>query len=282
MAEIYRDTVNKGVTFPVPGALVNNAWIDRKGVETSTTFVSTSGATVVRVPYSISRFDGKFDVCVDYTIEGGEYIRRETHEIVSPLFTKEELVVFDSDFSSLDEVAVAELERIIRTIFEVITGQTFGYTYDTVLFPGSGSKKVSLPKRAIEVRPYERSNAISAYGWTHITNDGWVLNASPRTSWIDKFETGSIETRRVFKDGRTYALTGFWGYHSVPEDIKTAAKILASDYGCDQSLWRDRWIKSIRASDWRLEFDSRAYILTGNVKVDQILDKFTVTKMVVL
>lgn len=292
MAEIYRDSVGLGVQFSVPGSNVLSAHIDRRGVITQTSHAVINGAPVVSVPYSVTRYDGKFDAVVKYEVEGREYEKRDTHEIVTPLFTPEELIDYDPDFERLvrdpkgerDYTEIKNLEVIIRSLFEVITGQKFGLEFDTVTFPGSGSRMVGLPKRAVEVHPYRSTNSISSYGWTQITNDGWVLKAAPRSSWVEKFEPDlySVGGRGVFSEGRTYSLTGLWGYHSVPEDIVTAAKLLASDYGCDQSLWRDRWIKSIRAADWRVEFDSRAYILTGNVKVDQILDKYTLVRMVVL
>lgn len=295
MAEIYRDSVNKAAEFSVPGATVKSAWIERKGVSTDTTFTQGTGGgpPLVLIPYSVTRYDGKFDVVVDYEIEGREYQKRDTHEVITPLFSPQELIEFDPDFNSLvnkdgkndDEkyAAIHNLERLIRTLFETITGQKFGLEYGTVVFPGSGSKMIGLPKRALDVKPYENSNDISAYGFTNITNDGWVLRASPRSSWIQKFEPdNSTYARATFSRDKNYSLTGLWGYHSPPEDIVLAAKILASDYGCEQAAWRDKWIKSIRAADWRIEFDSRAYLLTGNVKVDQLLDKYTRVRMVVL
>lgn len=282
MAEIYRDSVGLGVEFSVPESTIVEAWIERKGVFTDTDFTNEPVPTI-QVPYSVTRYDGKFDVTVRYTVEGAEYTKKETHEIVTPLFKKEELIAYDSDFSKLSDSQIADLEVLIRTLFEVITGQKFGLEYGTVFFNGSGSSMIGLPKRAIEVKPYESSNSISSHGWTNITNDGWVLRAAPRSSWISKFdEDYSVSNRAAFRADRNYSLTGLWGYHSPPEDIVLAAKILASDYGCEQSLWRDRWIKSMRAADWRVEFDSRAYQLTGNVKVDQILDKYTLVRMVVL
>ena len=284
MAEIYRDEVGLGVEFSVPSATILEAWIERKGVFTDTQFTNGNPPSI-QVPYSVTRYDGKFDVGVRYTIEGREYTKKDTHEIVTPLFKPAELIEYDSDFSKLPEQQLIDLEVLIRTLFEVITGQKFGLEYGTIYFTGSGSKMVGLPKRAVDVKPYEKSNSISSHGWTNITNDGWVLQATPRSpSWIDKFEGDgyNISNAGVFRSDRNYSLTGLWGYHSPPEDIVLAAKILASDYGCEQSLWRDRWIKSIRAADWRIEFDSRAYQLTGNVKVDQILDKYTLVRMVVL
>lgn len=283
MAEIYRDSIGLGVQFPLPGVNLEEAWIDRMGVITNTVVNNTPDPAQILVPYAISRYDGKFDVCARYTIEGNEYVKRDTHEIVTPLFTVDELKAYDPDFKRLRDPEIIDLERIIRTLFEVITGQSFGLSYGTVLFRGSGSEMIGLTKRALDVRPYQHSNSLSAYGWTNITNDGWVLRASPRNSWIDKFEgENAVANRTRFRKDRTYSLTGLWGYHSVPEDVKTAAMLLAQDYGCDQALWRDRWIKSIRAADWRIEFDSRAYTFTGNVKVDQILDKYAMARMVVL
>lgn len=284
MAEIYRDSVDKGVEFGVKGATVLEAWIERRDTVTNTDFDTTGDTTVVRIPYVVTRYDGKFEVAVRYEIEDREYIKRETHEVVTPLFTPEELKEYDPDFNSLTDNAIKNLEVIIRSLFETFTGQKFGLEWDTVTFFGSGSSMVGLPKRAIDVSPYRHSNSLTdSYVWHNITNDGWVLHAMPRNSWLEPFEQGhTVSTAPRFSRNRRYGLQGLWGYHSVPEDIVLAAMMLASDYGCDQNAWRDRWIKSIRTADWRIEFDSRAYTLTGNVKVDQILDRYIRVRMVVL
>ena len=284
MAEIFRDSVNVGVEFSVSSATIENAVINRKGTLTNTAHAIVGGKAIIAVPYEITRYDGKFDIVVTYDIGGKEYTKIDVHEIITPLFTPAELREHDSDFSALTDKEAINLETIIRTVFETLTGQSYGLERDTVTFPGSGSRQVGLPKRAVSVEPYEDSNSIQSLGWTNITNDGWILSVSPRSSWMDKFDNDEYEKRnRVpFKNGYKYRLTGLWGYHSVPEDIKTAALTLASDWGCDQSEWSNRYIKSMRQGNWRIEFGSMASTFTGNARVDKILDKYRVNRLTVI
>jgi len=77
-----------------------------------------------------------------------------------------------------------------------------------------------------------------------------------------------------WKDDYPFAITGDWGYKQVPAAVKEAAKLLVNDYACGEALWRDRYLKSIYSADWRIEFSSRSWESTGNVRADQLLSEY--------
>lgn len=77
-----------------------------------------------------------------------------------------------------------------------------------------------------------------------------------------------------WKDDYPFEITGDWGYKSVPAPVKEAAKLLVNDYACKEIAYRDRYLESIKASDWRLQYNSRAWESTGNVRADQLLSEF--------
>ncbi len=85
-----------------------------------------------------------------------------------------------------------------------------------------------------------------------------------------------------FRDDVQYNITGLWGYHDVPEDVRQAARLLVADYSCDESLWRDRYINAIKAGDWRIDFNGEAFQGTGNVVADQILAAYRRTSLVIV
>lgn len=77
-----------------------------------------------------------------------------------------------------------------------------------------------------------------------------------------------------WKQDYPFEITGDWGYKFIPPAVKEAARLLANDYACSEAAYRDRYLKSIRAADWRLEFSSQAWESTGNARADMLLDEY--------
>jgi hypothetical protein len=283
MGEIYRDSTNKGVTLDIAGASA----VAAKFVRAADEYDASLSGNLALVPYEITRLGGDFKVIWTYTVGTSQFTRTDTHSVVSPMFTKTQLVGWDSDFGLLDDQAVVRLESIIRTIIQNYTGQKFTYEYDSVVFKGSGGETVRLPKRLVEPVGLNDRTGDLLDSWVASVNDGWGLVTNSGSSWVDNFYSSNpIQNpwRKLgyFREDTTYVLTGYFGYESIPEDVLKAAMILAEDYGCDESLWRDRYIANIRAADWRFEFNSKTFLATGNVKADQILQKYRLERMVVL
>lgn len=283
MSEIYRNSINKTVTFDIDTA-PTSARFQRGTLDIVVPITDTNKAVI---PYDITRVDGPFDVVWSYSVQGKAYTKTDEHHVITPYFTKDELVAWDSDFALLDDAAVLRLENNVRGVIQTVTDQKFGLEYETISFKGTGGPMVSLPKRLVSTDGLNDPSGVLLDSTVWIGNDGWTLNTKNFPTWVDDLaSTNPIRNPFVaygaFGKDTYYSLTGYWGYESVPSDISLAAKILAEDYGCDESLWRDRYIGNIRAADWRFEFNTGAFQKTGNVKVDQILGKYTLNRMVVL
>lgn len=283
MGEINRDSVNTTVTFEIASVTPSSAVIRRGDTE----YVAGLSGSTAYVPYDITRLDGKFEIEWTYYIDGSTYTKVDTHEVVSRLFDRQSLESWDSDFKMLDDAAINRLEKIIRGVIERVTGQKFIYEYDTVVVRGSGGSVQSLPKRLVKADSFNDRTGDLLDNFIYPTNDGWSLITNDAPRWVDNFYSSNpIENpwRKTgyFRDDTDYAISGYFGYPSIPTDITTAALILAEDYGCDESLWRDRYVDNIRAADWRFQFDKRVWNATGNVKADQLLEKYTLGRMVIL
>lgn len=85
-----------------------------------------------------------------------------------------------------------------------------------------------------------------------------------------------------WKDDYPFAIHGDWGYKQVPEPVKEAAKLLANDFACNEQLYRDRYLESIKAADWRLQFNSRAWDNTGNARADHLLSEYVLLDWLVI
>lgn len=89
-------------------------------------------------------------------------------------------------------------------------------------------------------------------------------------------------TPTVWRDDYPFSITGNWGYKSVPGAVQEAARLLVNDYGCREAAYRDRYLESIKAADWRLQFSSRAWESTGNARADYLLSEFVILDWAVI
>jgi len=246
----------------------------RNGVQVGTTGTSSP----VPLPYAITHEDGEFQVVWTYAMEGQTYTRADEHKVVTPLFSQTELVDYDQIFTSLSSAQVVRLEKFIRLIVEAYTGQTFGFYSGTVNAYGDGSTVLSVDRRIISL---DSPNDPTPYTNYRITASQYGVEAlrgvNPNIGTYDP-KTDTIYNPYAvgagFHNNIRYTFSGKFGWTSVPTEVKEAALILAGEFSCNEATWRDRYIKSIRAADWRFDFDGRAFTGTGSASADLLLDKY--------
>jgi hypothetical protein len=163
---------------------------------------------------------------------------------------------------------------------------------------GNGSDKLNLPAPLLEFKGLAYDGILRNNHGVKLINNGWALaggkvwidniKQAPPEWILDRFDSNGkifapvLYGHNRFVDGVEYVVEGVWGYQDVPGDVKQAARLLVQDYSCDESLWRERYIDSVRAGDWRFEFNAQAFAGTGNVQADQILSGYRRATMVVI
>jgi hypothetical protein len=266
MAEIYRDATGKAAVLGVTGATVTKVEFKRDGE-----LVSQTVASPAEIPYAITHQDGEFDVVWTYTVGGTEYTRTETFNVVTPLFTADDLE-YDTILSSLPDAQKIKLEATVRRLIESYCGQSFGYREGWVTMRGSNGLYIS-PEKILSLD----SSGI------RIGAAGFAINISPIygvdynikvPAEEEAYHYGYVPTN----NWGSVMVKGTFGWVSIPDEVKEAALILAEELACDESMWRDRYIKSIRAADWRFDFTDGAFQGTGSVAADQLLSKFVVIR----
>lgn len=219
--------------------------------------------------------------------ESTEYtLNRSVHiEIVTPILSRKEIrEVWDT----ATDKEIADIEKAVRHIIQAYTGQVFGMFVGTIPVRGEGNIALRTPRRLIELVSVDGRNAKPHFT---VDPDGHIVRHYP---WgvppikadyhgLHMHTGGVIHNPNNIRlarwlGERTYNLTGRWGYESVPAPVKEAAKLLVNDYACGDSQYRDRYLVSMAAADWRLQFHSGAYLRTGNVRADQLLSEYVVTR----
>lgn len=310
--EVFRNQTDAVVTLPVPtGVTVSpGSSIDIVAVENGIdiyefpTVAAVPGVGFqVTLPWFLTRHDRDFfiDWSFTHTEPNGtvyDIKDRSYVQVITPLLTLEETAALSKIDLATARQDVINLERQVRYAVQTYTGQNFGKFAGAMRVSGNGSTRLSLPAPLLEFTGLAYDGVIRPIHGLEISNDGWVLSGgrvyidsikqAPPEWMLDNWDyTGVIRHpysygHNYFYDGVEYTVQGVWGYHDVPGDVRQAARILTDDYSCDESLWRDRYIDSVRAGDWRFEFNAQAFTGTGNVQADQILAGYRRATMVVV
>lgn len=278
MAEIYRDTVGKFITFNVPGALVSKVEFYRNG-----DLVSEGTVTPAAIPYAITASDGEFTTRWTYTVESQEYTREEVNTVVTPLFSAAELTAFNDTFLTLSDSKIIELEKMIRSIIQAYTGQTFGLESSTVSILGSGGSLLMSNRKVVSVSNVSGYGLSAMYAYRPVkTGYAIAITSSSYDNLFPIIAPPTFSGGDVFRSGSMYTVTGTFGWVSVPEPVKQAALILAEMFSCREATWRDRYLKAVTAADWRFDFDGRAFRGTGSVTADSLLNEYIVGSMAIV
>ena len=298
MLEVVLDSTNIGVSLDIPGVTTVSANAIRGATTTALSPVLVSGSYVATLPYSITSEDGPATIEWTFTKDSAVYTRKEEIDVITPLFTQTELADSSTDFTGVTSTNYAKIESMVRDMIQRYTGQRFGYSTQMISVNAKGDDILSLPKRAINIV------AVVEHGldYTQDTNtydiivdgfqiktttlgDGYNIKIPAQAeAMLDRTNPIYYPFRNwnYFKKNVIYDVYGSFGWVSVPQNIKQAALSMAQIFNCPQNMWRDRYLASFAAADFRLQFVQEAYVGTGSVTVDQILDSYVVPTWVVI
>lgn len=282
------------VKFAVPADLDDADFTVTYGTITTASTAATvvDGVATAPLPYPAMIYPGQITVELSFTYQSDDYTQSKTFNVVAPYLDIWELrsVLPSPQFS---DSQAWEVETAVRKIIDAHCGQQFGVSSKVVPVLSNGFDVLVLPERLITLSDMT-INGVSIYntetdlgggyflGETqfNVVGDGWYIQTIPWTgssygSDITITVNGPIydpfSALQPFKKYNYYYVNGTWGYEEVPEAVKQAALLLANDYACAESLYRDRYLKNMKAADWELEYSALAYMTTGNVRADQLL-----------
>lgn len=295
--EIYTNAPASGRRVMVPfGATPSSvdAFIYRDGVMVHE-FLSVevvTGGIVVTIPLFLNQFDGNISVrfSITYSEEGETYTinRSVPVNMVTPILSFAEIREIDENVFSTDADAT-KIEKAVRHVIQAYTGQEFGQFIGEKTVKSSGGPVLFLPAKlqaitAFNGIPFDEAHfLIGEEGYTLRHYPFGVPPVKADYHGLHMHTGGVIHNPNnvrlgYFKDGMQYRINGSWGYDEVPAQIKEAAKLLVNDYACADAQYRDRYLTSMTAADWRIQFNGGAFVRTGNVRADQLLSDYVVTR----
>lgn len=203
----------------------------------------------------------------------------------------------DPYYKSYEELMMAE--RYARKVIENYTGQFF-YLYDDLhMVYGDGADSLRLPFKINTLHElYENDillidtiNEINNWSYDTIISESQFGIRINKANMLDNTvytANGMVPpsindtSSGVFRSGSTYKVQGRYGWDAVPDDVEVATIELMKDYFSKDKLWRNKYIHSVQSFDWHFEYNTGAFIGTGNLYVDQLLLPYVLTQMVVI
>lgn len=295
--EIYANgtPAERTITLPVPIDAADISSIDvdiKRDGETVYTFATVtpvSGGYSVTIPlsYTLDGGDLTVDLKIDYTEDTVpyEYRASKTVEVVTPILSTPDILKIHPQATPDEVIAI---EKIVRYIINAHTGQRFTKFTGERAVRGTGGTSLLLPERLnslttingvvpgplVELDPFGfllkryRYGAppvkADAYGWHMHT--GGVIHNPHNVRW------------EVWEKSQVYKIGGVWGYEEVPPAVTEAARLLVDDYARVDSAYRNRYLTSMTAADWRIQFHAGAFDKTGNVLADQLLSDYVLQR----
>lgn len=287
--EIYRNsTAAVRITVPVTpstGTMDVRAFDGDTELYVFQTVTAVTGGFEVTLPFSLVDRDRDFVIkwAFDY-VEGGVTKTYKTEvpvSVVTPYANIAEIrEILGTQSAQFTDSQIRRAERAIRGVINSFTGQSFGRFEGTRKVIGAGDGQLRLPQRLVSISSITGANLVYTLGdYYAVRGDGWYLGfatPSPDGDWVfthvirdpDSLYDGG------FRDNVVYNITGVWGYEDLPSDVKEAALLLIEKHLCPDTEYRDRYIDSVRAADWRYEFNPQAFNGTGSVVADQLLEPY--------
>lgn len=235
----------------------------------------STGVYTFIIPPSLTSEEKTLTVEWTLIVAGYAMVVSEYYTVVTPY------VQWDYVKESATYEEYLECERVARMVIDGYCGQSFGKIEAIYTSEGNDSNSVRLNRRLISVNdvthisswyPTVVSSASDdglLESWD-IAANGWIIRTSRSRSRLDVTYSPSHSFRRNI----TYSIDGVWGWATVPGPVEEAAKILVGNLLCQDHKYRDKYIESLKTSDWNMKFSPLTWDGTGSATADDLLSEY--------
>ena len=181
---------------------------------------------------------------------------------------------------------IEKLERKARYLINAYINSEFKFEYKTVGAYGQNTDLLHLGQR-IESFDKITSDDYVIYDSTEepaIDILGATVAIAPSkfaikvvaegvniTEWVDQ---NPLMDPSYFGKDSSYLVRGEYGWKTVPEDIKIALYELINDLVCNDSIYRNKGLKSIQNDSFNIQYADGMLNGTGNLYVDSLLSPY--------
>jgi hypothetical protein len=265
---------------------------------TSTKDENNPGTYFVSIPYAFTNRNKTLRLIWEYSVGGVQAFKSDEVYVVTPYvdFNHVTDLGFSIDSSDPGYKSYKDLlraEKYARKIIEQHTGQNFYLYDDTYIVYGHESDTLALPSKINQLYTLSARDTLlldeiaKINNWNFpviISESGYAIRIN-RAGLLDNtvyVANGMVppsihDYSGVFKSGIPYRVYGRFGWDKVPDNVELAAIELMKDYFSKDTMWRNKYVKSISTFDWDFEYTGDAYTGTGNSYVDNLLADYVLT-----
>lgn len=236
-----------------------------------------------------------------YAIDSSSVIQSTFHEILTPYATISDIIDYynfgtephDLNYRPYEEIRNAE--RLARTVIDGYTGQKFGKRSGSQEVFGNGSDACFMTEPMLNIdRMYENdilvydkisSPSVNQFGFeimiTQTNKTVRIVNAGWDVRYDNNIDPSILYYGR-FRNNSRYKFEGVIGWNYVPSNVKLSAILLAGDYLAHDAAWRIKYLNEISLSEISFKMSAGAFNGTGNLLVDNMLDMYRNTGIVII
>jgi hypothetical protein len=240
------------------------------------------------LPLSSTTYNRRLKVLWEFEIDSvaGQHI--DYIEIVTPYTTPDEIVQHFPEFGAggsnektFDQLK--EMERTVRHVIDTYCRQSFDKELDvTKSVLGKDVDSLLMPRRLMSFTDVSlEGTSISGYVEKD-PDDAWRLRRDVDYDNAIKRDVNPLFYDRFFKENRVYQVTGDWGWEYPPNEVNLAARTLIAQRYCKEETYRQKWVKTARSADFRIEFWKAGDKTTGSVDADMMLNQYRIFNVVIV
>ena len=281
-------------TLPIPNyeyIVYVEDLVDHSVTETNI-FSDANGKLIYEIPLAQVQYDRKFFIKF-YDTEHQHTLYEENLDIVRPYTDPAKLGTTASEIQEYKT-----LEMVARSIIDTIVVNGFYNSKHIVQRNGDGSDYFAIWEDINKVlKVYE--NNVLIYDVDQPELSPFEFKVTFDNSAVERIiaepfnrsEQGAQQYPRAFGDlgysagsiavgfpkGWDYTFVLDIGYRALPPDVEYATKLLIEDLKCGKLDYYTRYVSSYNSDQFKIQFDKKLFEGTGNMIVDKILDKYSVT-----
>ena len=273
---------------------------------TATKLDNDFGTYQIVVPFSYTNRNKRLKFVWKYAIGGLDGSHVSYVDVVTPyaqlIEAIEDLKIgtdpSDPNYKPYHDLVMAE--KYARKTIESYTGQQFSLYNDVQVAYGAGTDILALPFKLSELHEIyaddilliDNINGINNWGYSPIISEtGFALRVD-KTSFMDNtvyIANGMVPptindfgSHGAFRKNVRYRIQGKFGWPTVPDNIEEAAIILMGEFFSKDMTWKNKYVNKVQTFDWNFEYFDDVFRGTGNLYVDQLLQPYVVTGMIVI
>ena len=257
-------------------------------------YPDSPGSFLIELSEESSRYDRSLRIDIDL-IFPTRYEQDHIYiDVVRPFVTSTEMSDYFAKtpqsgiYDSIDPEYLVLLEKKVRYLIQSITGDPFRFEYKTVNAFGANTDLLHLGERieSFDKIIYDDYLVYDSTEDPIIDELGATIGIAPSkyaikvvaegvniSEWVDQ---NPIKNPSYFGKDSAYLVRGEYGWRELPEDIKIATYDLINDMVCNDYIYRNKGLKSMKNDSFDIQFADGMLNGTGNLYVDKVLEKYKV------